>query len=153
MQIERADVNRARTTVHKLIQKWISLARVNSSRMLNMVPVTSKGHRPVDLLINTKSDTSSSSSESSDLSGFGDLSTSDEEYLKVIGGDDDDGDDKPEVSIRQSSSLAPEERVALIDRIDRLEQTVARTNASLDRILQKLELREAGRGMIAGGGR
>ncbi|KAL9180391.1 hypothetical protein ACHAXT_008361 [Thalassiosira profunda] len=100
-----------------------------------------------------RSDTSSSSSESSDLSGFGDLSTSDEEYLKVIGGDDDDGDDNPEVSNRQSSSLVPEERAALIDRIDRLEQTVARTNASLDRVLQKLELREAGRGMIAGGGR
>ena len=88
------------------------------------------------------SETSSSSSESSDVSGYGDLSTSDEEYMRIIGGgsDDDDGDNSNRSNgQRIPTSLTNEELQSIIRRIDSMEQSLAQTNNKLDTILQKLE--------------
>ena len=88
------------------------------------------------------SETSSSSSESSDVSGYGDLSTSDEEYMRIIGGgsDDDDGDNSNRSNgQRIPTSLTNEELQSIIRRIDSMEQSLAQTNSKLDIILQKLE--------------
>lgn len=75
------------------------------------------------------SETSESSSESDSLSCFGDISTSDEEYMNIIGGDDED------LVVRSSGD---EILKCLQGRIDQLEQTVAETNNKLDLILERL---------------
>ncbi|KAL7545842.1 hypothetical protein ACHAWF_009191 [Thalassiosira exigua] len=82
------------------------------------------------------SDTSTSSSNSSCVSGFGDISTSDEEYMNIIGGDDDD-----EGKGVQMQNISQGELQSMMGRIEHLEQSVAQTNMKLDLILQKLESR------------
>mmetsp|Transcript_22562 Transcript_22562/g.41394 ORF Transcript_22562/g.41394 Transcript_22562/m.41394 type:complete len:471 (+) Transcript_22562:13-1425(+) len=86
------------------------------------------------------SDTSSSS-DSSSISGFGDISTSDEEYMNIIGGgdDDDDGSGNEGAGMQKVSFLGQGEIQSLFTRIERMEQSVAQTNIKLDLILQKLE--------------
>jgi len=81
------------------------------------------------------SDTSSSSSSNSDLSGYGDISTSDEEYLNIIGGGDDEGSEDKGTGVPR----ATDEFQSLVSRIERMEQNIEQTNAKLDLILQKLE--------------
>ena len=92
------------------------------------------------------SETSSSSSESSDVSGYGDLSTSDEEYMRIIGGEDDDDDDEEDNSGNRSNGqriptplFRNEELQSIIRRIDSMEQSLVQTNNKLDIILQKLK--------------
>ena len=83
--------------------------------------------------------TSSSSSASSDVSGFGDISTSDEEYMNIIGGE---GDVEEEVAVPSGvvSGGQDAELLQLFDtRLKQLEQNVADTNAKLDLILQMLK--------------
>eukprot|EP00584_Thalassiosira_punctigera_P002394 CAMPEP_0172537454 /NCGR_PEP_ID=MMETSP1067-20121228/9044_1 /TAXON_ID=265564 ORGANISM="Thalassiosira punctigera, Strain Tpunct2005C2" /NCGR_SAMPLE_ID=MMETSP1067 /ASSEMBLY_ACC=CAM_ASM_000444 /LENGTH=454 /DNA_ID=CAMNT_0013322757 /DNA_START=31 /DNA_END=1395 /DNA_ORIENTATION=- len=81
------------------------------------------------------SDTSCSSSSGSSISGFGDISTSDEEYMNIIGG----GDDNEVEVVQKVSFFGQDEMQPLLTRIERLEQNVAQTNIKLDLILQKLE--------------
>lgn len=74
--------------------------------------------------------TSSSSSDSDSVEGYGDISTSDEEYMNIIGGDgsgeeDNGGSDKLLLK-------------SLEERITKLEATIGETNTKLDLILQKL---------------
>lgn len=90
------------------------------------------------------SDTSTSSSNSSSISGFGDISTSDEEYMNIIGGDDDDNDASDQKVVSLPSSRG-EEIQSVLSRIDRLEQTVAQTMVKLDLILQHLEGKSEGK--------
>lgn len=83
------------------------------------------------------SDRSSSSSSSSSVSHFGDISTSDEEYINIIGGGTDD--EVAGSAQKVVSSLGEGEIQSLFTRIERMEQDIAQTNTKLDLILQKLE--------------
>ena len=97
------------------------------------------------------SETSSSSSNSSDISGFGDLSTSDEEYMRIIGGDvdDDDGESDEKVLSGQAISSSLESNKAeLMRRVESLEQSLAQTNNKLDLILQLLERKDAQKDLL-----
>jgi hypothetical protein len=73
--------------------------------------------------------TSSSTSDSESLVGYGDISTSDEEYMNIIGGEDSEEDDNREDKLLLKSLSA---------RLEKLETTVAETNRKLDLILQKI---------------
>jgi voltage-gated potassium channel len=95
------------------------------------------------------SDTSSSSSDSSSISCLGDISTSDEEYMNIIGGDNEE--EKEEESLAQTQnrvhgSASSREDEAVQDilhsmqlRMEEMEKKVISTNAKLDLILTKLE--------------
>lgn len=104
------------------------------------------------------SDTSSSSSDSSSISCLGDISTSDEEYMNIIGGDneEEDGSDKDGGSgngkgLAQTqsrvhgSSLSQEDKTvqdilhSMQLRMEEMEKKVTSTDAKLDLILKKLE--------------
>lgn len=74
--------------------------------------------------------TSSSSSDSVSVDGYGDISTSDEEYINIIGGSDSERESGDGQDIIVLKSL--EEKVI------QLEATVAETNDKLDLILRKL---------------
>jgi len=83
------------------------------------------------------SETSSSSSNESQVSGYGDISTSDEEYMRIIAPDDDDND-----ADARTQDLAKEEdsRISSLEnRIRTIEESMVTTNAKLDLILQKLD--------------
>ena len=81
------------------------------------------------------SETSSSSSSGS----CSDLSTSDEEYLNVIGGDDDVVGDGGDDKVMSTLNLGQGKIQSMTNRIETLEHDVAQINAKLDLILQKLE--------------
>lgn len=83
------------------------------------------------------SDTSSSSSSSSACSGFGDISTSDEEYLAIIGGDDGDAD-KDGAPV-MNAPLGHGELVSLVSRVESLEQKIELVDSKLDMILSMLD--------------
>ena len=99
------------------------------------------------------SDTSSSSSDSSSISCLGDISTSDEEYMNIIGGDNEeeesDQDDDNGLAQTQSgvhgSTLSQEDETvqdilhSMQLRMEEMEKKVTSTNAKLDLILAKLE--------------
>ena len=100
------------------------------------------------------SDTSSSSSDSSSISCLGDISTSDEEYMNIIGGDNEeedesDQDDDNGLAQTQSgvhgSALSQEDETvqdiihSMQLRMEEMEKKVISTNAKLDLILTKLE--------------
>lgn len=72
--------------------------------------------------------TSSSSSDSDSVEGYGDVSTSDEEYMNIVGGEDSEGEGAGDTVLLKS----------LEERMTRLEATVAETNNKLDLILKKL---------------
>ena len=72
--------------------------------------------------------TSSSSSDSESVEGYGDISTSDEEYMNIIGGDSEEDNDGPDKVMLKS----------LEERISKLETAIGETNNKLDLILQKL---------------
>lgn len=74
--------------------------------------------------------TSSSSSDDESAGGFGDISTSDEEYMNIIGGEDSDEESVGAINNTILTSLE--------ERMTKLEATVAETNSKLDLILQKL---------------
>lgn len=94
------------------------------------------------------SDTSSSSSSSSDSSSvscLGDISTSDEEYMNIIGGGDEDKSDDAKGRSKTSLLSKTDAIDAIQDllqsmqiRIEQLEQKVTDTNSKLDLILAKL---------------
>jgi hypothetical protein len=91
------------------------------------------------------SDTSSSSSNSSSISGFGDISTSDEEYMNIIGGGDD-GDETDKVLLHNSSGVTDKSSIiqtsesqSLVTRIETLEQNMAQISVKLDLILEKIQ--------------
>ena len=97
------------------------------------------------------SETSSSSSNSSDISGFGDLSTSDEEYMRIIGGDDDDDDGESDEKVlggQAISSSLESNKAELMRRVESLEQSLAQTNNKLDLILQLLERKDAQKDLL-----
>ena len=97
------------------------------------------------------SETSSSSSNSSDISGFGDLSTSDEEYMRIIGGDDDDDDGESDDKVlggQAISSSLESNKAELMRRVESLEQSLAQTNNKLDLILQLLERKDAQKDLL-----
>ncbi|KAL7522959.1 hypothetical protein ACHAWX_007765 [Stephanocyclus meneghinianus] len=73
--------------------------------------------------------TSSSTSDSESLDGYGDISTSDEEYMNIIGGEDSEEDSNREDKLLLKS---------LCNRLEKLETTVAETNFKLELILQKI---------------
>jgi len=79
--------------------------------------------------------TSSSTSDSESLVGYGDISTSDEEYMNIIGGEDSEEDDNREDKLLLKS---------LSTRLEKLETTVAETNRKLDLILQKIGTAQGG---------
>ncbi|KAL7453417.1 hypothetical protein ACHAWC_005098 [Mediolabrus comicus] len=97
------------------------------------------------------SDTSSSSSDSSSISCLGDISTSDEEYMNIIGGEEDESDQdgkglaQTQKSGVHGSTLSEEDETvedilhSMQLRIEEMEQKVISTNAKLDLILTKLE--------------
>jgi hypothetical protein len=106
------------------------------------------------------SDTSSSSSDSSSISCLGDISTSDEEYMNIIGGDNeeedesdqDDGNGKGLAQAQaqtqsgvHGSTLSREDETVqdilhtMQLRMEEMEKKVTSTNAKLDLILTKLE--------------
>ena len=100
------------------------------------------------------SDTSSSSSDSSSISCLGDISTSDEEYMNIIGGDneeedesvDQDGNGLAQTQNRVHGSTSSQEDKTVQDilhsmqlRMEEMEKKVTSTNAKLDLILTKLE--------------
>jgi hypothetical protein len=76
--------------------------------------------------------TSSSSSDSDSVYGYGDISTSDEEYMNIIGGDDSDSEGAAGGGDKLLLKL-------LETRIEKLEATVAETNDKLDLILQHIQ--------------
>ena len=90
------------------------------------------------------SDTSSSSSDSSSVSCLGDISTSDEEYMNIIGAEDEDEDvkDKMRQTVEASGMLPADSTIDILQsmqtRIEQLEMKVTDTNAKLDLILEKL---------------
>lgn len=97
------------------------------------------------------SSSSSSSSDSSSVSCLGEISTSDEEYMNIIGGEDedenDDGKDMSQIIIGKASSLSKTDATNAVvqdllqsmqTRIEQLEMKVTDTNAKLDLILAKL---------------
>ena len=98
------------------------------------------------------SDTSSSSSDSSSVSCLGDISTSDEEYMNIIGAEDDadessDDDRKGKLPQRiggasgmmvQADDATADILQSMQTRIELLEMKVTDTNAKLDLILEKL---------------
>lgn len=90
------------------------------------------------------SDTSSSSSDSSSVSCLGDISTSDEEYMNIIGAEDEDEDVKDNMpQIGEASGMLPADSTidilqSMQTRIEQLEMKVTDTNAKLDLILEKL---------------
>ena len=97
------------------------------------------------------SETSSSSSNSSDISGFGDLSTSDEEYMRIIGGDDDDDDGESDEKVlggQAISSSLESNKAELMRRVESLEQSLAQINNKLDLILQLLERKDAQKDLL-----
>ena len=98
------------------------------------------------------SETSSSSSNSSDISGFGDLSTSDEEYMRIIGGDDDDDDGESDNNVHGKqvilTSSLENDQAGLIRRVESIEQNLAQTNNKLDLILQLLERKDAEKDLL-----
>ena len=98
------------------------------------------------------SETSSSSSNSSDISGFGDLSTSDEEYMRIIGGDDDDDDGESNDNVHGKqvilTSSLENDQAGLIRRVESIEQSLAQTNNKLDLILQLLERKDAEKDLL-----
>ena len=98
------------------------------------------------------SETSSSSSNSSDISGFGDLSTSDEEYMRIIGGDDDDDDGESNDNVHGKqvilTSSLENDQAGLIRRVESIEQNLAQTNNKLDLILQLLERKDAEKDLL-----
>jgi hypothetical protein len=71
--------------------------------------------------------TSSSSSDSDSVYGYGDISTSDEEYMNIIGGDDSDSEGAAGGGDKLLLKL-------LETKIEKLEATVAETNDKLDLI-------------------
>lgn len=73
--------------------------------------------------------TSSSSSDSDSVEGYGDISTSDEEYMNIIGGEDGE---------EESGGVDKLLLKSLEDRITRLEASVTETKNKLDLILEKL---------------
>mmetsp|Transcript_39945 Transcript_39945/g.86105 ORF Transcript_39945/g.86105 Transcript_39945/m.86105 type:complete len:93 (+) Transcript_39945:1026-1304(+) len=83
------------------------------------------------------SGSSSSSTSSSSVSRLGDISTSDEEYINIIGGGTDD--EVASSTQKVVSSLGEDEIQSLFTRMERMEQDIAQTNTKLDLILQKLE--------------
>jgi hypothetical protein len=101
------------------------------------------------------SDTSSSSSsDSSSISCLGDISTSDEEYMNIIGGDNAEGGesvDQDDKGLAQTQSgvhgftLSQEDETvqdilhSMQLRMEEMEKKVISTNAKLDLILTKLE--------------
>lgn len=90
------------------------------------------------------SDTSSSSSDSSSVSCLGDISTSDEEYMNIIGAEDEDEDVKDKMpQIGEASGMLPADSTidilqSMQTRIEQLEMKVTDTNSKLDLILEKL---------------
>jgi hypothetical protein len=74
--------------------------------------------------------TSSSSSDNDLVDGYGDISTSDEEYMNIIGGDDSEEEGSGKLDNQALKSLE--------ERMTKLEATIAETNCKLDLILQKL---------------
>ena len=97
------------------------------------------------------SDTSSSSSDSSSISCLGDISTSDEEYMNIIGGDNEEEDESDQGGLAQTqsgihgSTLSQEDETvqdilhSMQLRMEEMEKKVTSTNAKLDLILTKLE--------------
>jgi hypothetical protein len=93
----------------------------------------------------TSDTSSSSSSDSSSVSCLGDISTSDEEYMNIIGGGDEDKSDDAK-GRSQTSLLSKTDAIDAIQdllqsmqiRIEQLEQKVTDTNSKLDLILAKL---------------
>ena len=100
------------------------------------------------------SDTSSSSSDSSSISCLGDISTSDEEYMNIIGGDNEDEDESDQDDGKvlaqaqgevHGSSLSQEDKTvqnilhSMQLRMEEMEKKVTSTDAKLDLILKKLE--------------
>ena len=89
--------------------------------------------------IKYNSDTSNSS-QASENSVFGDINTSDEEYLDIIGG----GDEAPSGNIVEAPSsgrtqFSTDIDQSLLSRMEMIEQSIAMTNNKVDLILQKLE--------------
>lgn len=84
--------------------------------------------------------TSSSSSDSSAVSGFGDISTSDEEYMNIIGGGDDSPSDGG-VGNATSKLIGQGDLQDVVARIEKLEENISHTNLKLDLILKNLEER------------
>ena len=89
------------------------------------------------------SDTSSSSSASSAISGYGDISTSDEEYMNIIGGEDDidetddDGKDMPQIgetsglrNITDATDEVQDLLQSMQNRIEQLEMKITDTNTN-----------------------
>ena len=74
--------------------------------------------------------TSSSSSDDESAGGYGDISTSDEEYMNIIGGEESDEESVGAINNTILTSLE--------ERMSKLEDTVAETNMKLDLILKKL---------------
>ena len=74
--------------------------------------------------------TSSSSSDNDSVEGYGDISTSDEEYMNIIGGEEseDDGDGVDDSLLK-----------SLEVRMTTLEASMVDTNKKLDLILQKMK--------------
>jgi len=94
------------------------------------------------------SSSSSGSSDGSSVSCIGDISTSDEEYMNIIGGEDDDESDNDGniLPTRIGGASGMSQTDASVDilqslqtRIEQLELKVTDTNAKLDLILAKLE--------------
>jgi len=83
------------------------------------------------------SETSSSSSNESQVSGYGDISTSDEEYMRIIAPDDDD--DAGEKRTQEMAKVEDSRISSLESRIRAIEESMAMSNAKLDLILQKLD--------------
>jgi len=93
------------------------------------------------------SSSSSGSSDGSSVSCIGDISTSDEEYMNIIGGEDDDESDNDgnilptrigEASGMSQTDASVDILQSLQTRIEQLELKVTDTNAKLDLILAKL---------------
>jgi hypothetical protein len=74
--------------------------------------------------------TSSSSSDNDSVEGYGDISTSDEEYMNIIGGEESEEDgDGVDNSLLKSLEV----------RMTTLEASMVDTNKKLDLILQKMK--------------
>ena len=85
------------------------------------------------------SETSSSSSNESQVSGYGDISTSDEEYKRIIAPDDDDDAGEKRTQDIYMAKIEDSRISSLESRMRAIEESMAMTNAKLDLILQKLD--------------